>query len=42
MIEDKKILVLGMARSGYSVAKLLADKNEIIVTKKVPLNSIIY
>ncbi len=34
MIEDKKILVLGMARSGYSVAKLLADKNEIIVTDK--------
>ena len=34
MIENKKILVLGMARSGYHVAKLLADKNEIIVTDK--------
>ena len=34
MLESKKILVLGMARSGYHVAKLLADKNEIIVTDK--------
>lgn len=34
MIESKKILVLGMARSGYHVAKLLASKNEIIVTDK--------
>ncbi len=34
MINDKKILVLGMARSGESVAKLLAGKNEIIVTDK--------
>ena len=33
MIEDKKILVLGMARSGYEVAKLLSNKNnEIIIT----------
>lgn len=34
MIENKKILVLGMARSGYHVAKLLAGKNEIIVTDR--------
>lgn len=32
MFTNKKILVLGMARSGYSVAKLLASQNEIIVT----------
>lgn len=34
MIENKKILILGMARSGYNVAKLLAKKNEIVVTDK--------
>ena len=34
MLENKKILVLGMARSGYHVAKLLASKNEIIVTDR--------
>ena len=34
MLEGKKILVLGMARSGYSVAKLLAKKNEVIVTDR--------
>lgn len=33
MFSHKKILVLGMARSGYEVAKLLSDyENEIIVT----------
>ena len=32
MIEGKKILVLGLAKSGYHVTKLLAAKNEIIVT----------
>lgn len=33
MFEHKKILVLGMARSGYEVAKLLSDyENEITVT----------
>ncbi len=31
MYENKKIFVLGMARSGYSVAKLLAGKNDILV-----------
>ncbi len=34
MLEDKKILVLGLAKSGYHVSKLLASKNEIIVTDK--------
>ncbi len=34
MINDKKILVLGLAKSGYYVSKLLAGKNEIIVTDK--------
>lgn len=32
MLNDKKILVLGLARSGYHVTKLLASNNEIIVT----------
>ena len=33
MVENKKIFILGMARSGYEAAKLLSDyNNEIIVT----------
>ena len=33
MFKNDKILILGMARSGYEVAKLLSDyENEIIVT----------
>ena len=33
MFENKKILVLGMARSGYEVAKVLArHQNQILVT----------
>lgn len=32
MYKDKKIFVLGMARSGYEVAKLLAPDNEIFIT----------
>lgn len=33
MIENKKILILGMARSGVSVAKLLAEyNNNILIT----------
>lgn len=32
MIEGKNILVLGMAKSGFSVAKFLAKNNNIIVT----------
>ena len=35
MIEGKKILVLGMARSGYHAAKILASKNKVIVTDKL-------
>lgn len=34
MLENKKILILGMARSGYHSAKLLADKNKIVITDK--------
>jgi len=34
MIENKKILILGMAKSGYHVAKLLANNNTIIITDK--------
>ena len=34
MIENKKIFVLGLARSGYAVSKLLCDKNEIVVVDK--------
>ena len=34
MLENKKILILGMARSGYHAAKLLAGNNEIIVTDR--------
>ena len=37
MFQNKKILILGMARSGYSVAKFLSDKNnEIIITDNTP------
>ena len=32
MFENKKIFILGMGRSGVSVAKLLSDKNEILIT----------
>lgn len=31
MIENKKVFIFGMARSGYEVAKLLSSKNEIII-----------
>ena len=34
MIEGKKILVLGLARSGYAVSKLLYKNNTLIVTDK--------
>ena len=34
MIENKKILILGMAKSGYHVARLLANNNTIIITDK--------
>jgi UDP-N-acetylmuramoylalanine--D-glutamate ligase len=32
MFENKKIFILGMARSGYEAAKLLANKNTILLT----------
>ena len=33
MIKDKNILILGMARSGISIAKLLAKyNNKIVIT----------
>lgn len=32
MYENKKIFILGMARSGYEVAKLLSKNNEILIT----------
>ena len=32
MIDNKKIFILGMARSGYEVSKLLSKNNEIVVT----------
>lgn len=32
MYENKKIMVLGMAKSGYEVAKLLSKNNDILVT----------
>jgi len=31
MIENKKVLILGMARSGYEVAKLIHKNNKIII-----------
>ncbi len=33
-IKNKKILVVGLSKSGYNVAKLLYDKNDITVTDK--------
>ena len=32
MYKNKKIFVLGMARSGFEVAKLLGDDNDILIT----------
>ena len=32
MYKNKKIFILGMARSGYEVAKLLSSDNEIFIT----------
>lgn len=32
MLENKKIFILGMARSGYEVCKLLCKKNDIFIT----------
>ena len=39
MYENKKILILGAAKSGIAVAKLLADKNnKITITDLNPIN----
>ena len=32
MLKDKKVFVLGMARSGFEAAKLIAKDNEVLVT----------
>ena len=32
MFKNKKIFVLGMARSGFEVSKLLSKENEVFVT----------
>lgn len=32
MYQKKKIFILGMAKSGYECAKLLADNNEVLIT----------
>ena len=32
MYKNKKIFILGMAKSGYEVAKLLASDNTIFIT----------
>ena len=31
MFENKKIFILGMARSGYEAAKVLAKRNNIVI-----------
>ena len=31
MIENKKVLILGFARSGYEAAKLLLKKNNTVI-----------
>ena len=35
MYENKKILILGAAKSGIAVAKLLADKNNKITMNRL-------
>lgn len=32
MIKDKKVFILGMARSGYEAAKLIAKDNKVLIT----------
>jgi len=39
MYINKKIFILGMAKSGYECAKLLADQNEILITDQKDQNS---
>ena len=38
MFENKKILILGFARSGYEAAKLLVEKNNTIVLTDLKTN----
>ena len=41
MFENKKIFILGMARSGYHAAKILAGmNNEIVLIQETDLKSI--
>ena len=32
MLKNKKVFILGMARSGYEAAKLLAPDNKVVIT----------
>ena len=38
MFENKKIFILGMARSGYEVAKVLAKRNNIVIVNDFSTN----
>lgn len=40
MYKEKKILIFGMARSGYECAKLLAKENQIIITDQKDQDSV--
>ncbi len=39
MLENKKILILGVSKSGYHVIKLIANKNTLIATDKNDISS---
>ena len=39
MYKDKKIFILGMARSGYEVAKLLSPDNKILIPASLSLGA---
>ena len=32
MLKNKKVFILGMARSGFEAAKLIASDNEVLIT----------
>lgn len=34
MFKNKKIFILGMARSGYEAAKLLSNDNTVLITDR--------
>lgn len=38
MFENKKIFILGMARSGYEAAKVLAKRNNIVIVNDFSTN----